>query len=195
MKITPIFTKNRESRLWAVCIKKGGKKGKCTDVFTELINQFTNTEYLLNFFIPHKEELDRPFWKGIGVDGAVEKVRQEITHLAKELYSIDNNLPGYENSSLSDVFIALHSNIYSLNFNNERFRKAKPDFDKPMVRLYAIELEDGTFIITGGTIKLIIDMRGEMFDHEIKKLNKLRDFLKEEKINDLEGLKDLLNEE
>jgi hypothetical protein len=75
-----------------------------------------------------------------------------------------------------------------LNWNNEQHRKGKPDFSKPMIRLYAIELSDGTNVITGGAIKLTEKMIGDEFDIEMKNLNRVQVYLEREGINSKEGL-------
>lgn len=193
MKFRCIFTHNQNGKLWAVACKSSNSK-KGSDEFVELLNRLNDTEYLFQFFTSNNADLDDPFWNGLSVDEAIDKVLDEAYAIEKELYSIVNRLPGYEYCSLNDVFLPLHQNIYSLNFKNERYRKAKPDFDKPMIRIYAVELEDGTLIITGGAIKLTRDMPEEEFKEVFGNLNKVRDFLREEKIIDLDGLKELTNE-
>lgn len=191
MKIRSIFTKKGDGRLWGVGCPSSKKEAKQSDVFTELMNQFNDTQHLASFFNSHLNELNNPFWRSITVDQAIDKVIEEINNLEVELYSIELKLPDYENRSLSDVFLPLHDNVYSISFSKESYRKAKPDFIMPMVRIYALELEDGTMIITGGAIKLTKDMPGDIFDSEKSKLDKLRDFLKAENIIDIEGLKEL----
>ncbi|MCF1715149.1 hypothetical protein L0U88_10985 [Flavihumibacter sp. RY-1] len=190
MKISCIFRKKDREFLWAINEKKGKKD---IDVFSKLLEDFTNTEYLYEFFKKNQDLLNTPFWEGITIDKAIEKVLDEIYSIELELYSIVNQLPGYQHSSLSDVFVPLHENIYSLNFTNENFRKGKANVLKPMIRLYAIELEDGIFIITGGAIKLSQKMDGPNFEYEINKLNSLKKFLKQENIIDKDSLIDYLN--
>ena len=189
MKIRRIFGNRKDGRLWAVCYPGDVKGEKNIDIFQKLITLWNDTQYLTHFFLGHNNELSTSFWGYMSIDNAVDKVLDEIGDLENELYSIENKLQGFENIALSDIFKPLHTNIYSLNFSNERFRKAKPNFNKPMLRIYAIELEDQSLVITSGAIKLLKDMKGDIFEDEKYKLNKVRDFLKSEGISDAEGLK------
>ena len=57
-----------------------------------------------------------------------------------------------------------------------------------MLRFYAIELEDSTYIITGGAIKLTGRMDGAYFDKQFANLNRVQAFLKAEQIHTKLGL-------
>lgn len=188
MEFHPIFTVKEECNLWAVCYLAYENNAESNDVFNELFNLWNNTEYLQNFFIEHKNELFTPFWNGMTIDNAVDQVMDEAENFEDELRAIETKEPGYENKSLNQVFEHLHDNIYSLNWSNENHRKARPNLQTPMLRLYAIELEDGTFVVTGGAIKLTQKMTGERFDTELKNLNIVEEYLKKEGIINKEGL-------
>ena len=58
------------------------------------------------------------------------------------------------------------------------------------MRLYAIELDDGTNLVTGGTIKLYKAMIGPEFKVEFDNLKKVKAFLKAHGICDVQGLID-----
>lgn len=70
-------------------------------------------------------------------------------------------------------------------------RKGKPDFATPMLRLYAIKIDDGSIVITGGAIKLTKMMEGPMFDKEIQNLKIVQQYLESEGVSFSEGLNDL----
>ena len=57
-----------------------------------------------------------------------------------------------------------------------------------MIRIYAIELEDGTYVITGGAIKISEKMDRAHFEPEIKNIKRVQEFLKEQGITTKEGL-------
>lgn len=192
MEIRRIFTKKGEGRLWAVVCPSSKSEGKKSDVLTELFRQLTDTNYLLQFFTSNRKDLNAPIWNGISIDEAIDKVIEEVNHIEAELYAIELKTPGYENRSLSEIFLPLHeTHEFTINFRNDRYRKGKPDFHKPMVRIYAIELDDGTFVVSGGAIKLIKDMRNALLIKEKEKLDDLRDFLKKEDIYNFQGLTNL----
>lgn len=102
--------------------------------------------------------------------------------------AIETKLPGYENMSLHDVFEKLHDNIYSIKFDSETHMKAKLNLNKPFLRLYAILLEDGTYVITGGAIKLTKKMAGNEFDSEFINLKRVQEYFKRTGIINRQGL-------
>ncbi|MGN6436024.1 MAG: hypothetical protein ACTHMM_05805 [Agriterribacter sp.] len=72
-----------------------------------------------------------------------------------------------------------------------RQRKGKPDFSIPMLRLYALKLDDGSIVVTGGAIKLTKIMEGTMFEVEKRNLKLVQQFLQSEGIFTSEGLNEL----
>jgi len=57
-----------------------------------------------------------------------------------------------------------------------------------MLRIYAIELDDGTMVITGGVIKLTLKMEGVYMENALRKLSRVRDYLRSHQITSREGL-------
>jgi hypothetical protein len=63
------------------------------------------------------------------------------------------------------------------------------------LRIYAIRLSEGTYIITGGTIKLTATMQERPHSNlELQKIEKVRNFLLNEGIIDNEGFIDYISE-
>lgn len=182
MDFVSIFT-DGDKNLWAVIYESND-----SDIFRFLFDKWNDTEYLLNFFRENKEELEDPFWEGITINQAVDRILDEAYEFENQLWSIETKQLGFEKDSLQNVFVALHSNIYSLNWKNERDRKARLRFSKSMLRIYAIELDDFCLIVTGGTIKLTKKMEGERFEAEFRKLESVKSFLRAEGISDKDGL-------
>lgn len=187
MEFVSIFTYGRGD-LWAVCYPENKKNGKAIDVFWKTFEDWNDTEYLEDFFFEHEADLADPFWDGISIDEAVDKILDERSHFGNELLSIEQKRPGYEKCSLNNIFNPLHENIYALTWKGENFRKAKPAFDKPMLRIYAIQLEDGVYIITGGAIKVTKKMIGAHFDKEFANLRRVQEYLNREGICNITGL-------
>ncbi len=188
MEFQSIFRVENDANLWAVCYPEHKLEGEERDVFSTVFDLLNNDEYLQNFFIENESDLLDPFWESISIDEAMDKVKDERDHLENELYCIEHRSPGYENATLQDVFEPLHHNSTSIRFNKDHERKGKPDFSKPMIRIYGIELEDATIIVSGIIIKLTKTMAGTMFDHERANLEKLRNYLNQEGITTKEGL-------
>ncbi len=61
---------------------------------------------------------------------------------------------------MKTLFERYHEQEFSIRKRGENFRKARPNFRNPMLRLYAVELEDG-YVITGGCIKLTAQLNEE----------------------------------
>lgn len=62
------------------------------------------------------------------------------------------------------------------------------------LRIYAIKLEQGVYIITGGAIKLTLRMdEREHTRRELEKMEKVRQYLLEENIVDEDGFLDLVS--
>ncbi len=62
------------------------------------------------------------------------------------------------------------------------------------LRIYAIKLEPGVYIVTGGAIKLTATMQERQHTlDELKKMNLVRSYLLSENIFDAEGLADYLD--
>jgi len=99
---------------------------------------------------------------------------------------------GNNEFALDEVFEDLHKGEYALRAKNKNLKKSKPNFENSVLRLYAIRLEDGCYIITGGGIKFTKSMKDADLDGENNKLYKLQTFLKEQGITDKQGLIDLM---
>ena len=105
--------------------------------------------------------------------------------------AFEYNEPGYENKSVSEIFEVLHKVEFLIKpaiAKEKHFKKARPDFEKPMLRIYGLQLDDGVIIITGGGIKLTDDMDRDHLQEELDKLRKVDRFLKDLSITTKEGL-------
>jgi len=180
MDFLPIFTEPEECDIWAVRFD-----GNDEDVFTMRFNEWYNTEFLVDFFEKNKNLLANEFWNGLSIDQAIEMVEQEASDFDQELCNVDISKSGKR--SLKQIFKPLHDNKFVYTWKNEQHRKGKPDYSKfptPFLRIYAIELEDGTLVVTGGAIKLT----DVMDEHEKKVLSQVQEYLKQEGIVDRLGL-------
>jgi DNA-directed RNA polymerase delta subunit len=184
MKFISIFTNKLESNLWAV--KYQGMRKNVYSMLMEDI--WNNVVYLTDFIEENIEHLEHPFWEGLTIDQAIEQISEEKFSLDYELYAIETQKAGYESYTMQDIFKKLHRNIYSINTDKESHRKGKADNKKPILRLYGIELEDGTIIITGGTIKLRKEMIGDNFDEEMNNLERVQEYLETACIINRQGL-------
>jgi hypothetical protein len=186
MKFLPIFVEEN-SELWSVCYPEDGRK----DAFRLFINQVSDLQFLTSFFESNKHLLETPFWRNISVLDASLKVLDEALELERELKCLQIKGSDCSDFSIREVFEPLDKDSHFLQSRNRGFRKAKPNpafFTTPMLRIYAIGLEDGTIIITGGAIKLTLRMEGEHFERVLRKLRMVKDYIQSYKIVSREGL-------
>ena len=204
MKILPIFdsqTDNSHNILWTVCFPEDVDLDEDIkqeiDVFAKLMDQWADTFYLQNFFIENQPDLsDNPFWKGISIDKAIDKVIDEALDFQEELLKIEQEPETDKAKHINQIFENLHTTEFIFRKNKDQsFKKGKPDYVKPMLRLYGILLEDNTIVITGGAIKLTDKMDRPHLENELKNLERVKAFLKDENIIDRGGLLDLYDQQ
>lgn len=192
MKIIPTFDPKRnpeECTLWSVCYEEDRKDEYFLDIFTKLFQLWNDFNYLQAYFEKHRSDLEHPFWNNISLEDAIFVVLDQAADFQDELMAIEYKMKGYENLKIKDVFKTFHQNEFLIKPREKRetiFRKGKPYFNHPILRLYGIELEDGSIVITGGGIKLTRQLEPSIRETELKRLRKVQDFLKSEHINSKE---------
>jgi hypothetical protein len=184
MEFQRIFT---TGHLHSVCYPEHIENGRQVSIFDKILEQWRDTAYLRKFFIDNRHDLESDFWDGITVDEAIDQVLDEVEDFEDELWAVDTKQPGYEDRSLTAIFEPLHKGEYALRPKNFAQRKGKPDAPKPMLRLYGVELADGSIVITGGGIKLTEKMDKHLIN-ELNNLRRVQEFLKSEQIVCKEGL-------
>lgn len=151
-----------------------------SDVFTQCFENWQDTLFLYEFFKQHKEALD---FYGLGVKEAAKKVLSESRQFYQNI--LDLSEANTENATLdNDIFKPLHKN---------------DDFDLPLIatkaygprkpnsflRLYAIRISDGTYIIVGGLIKTTQRLQeSEEGNKILGELRKMEEFLRNKGMED-----------
>lgn len=159
--------------------------------FDKIFDNWTDLEYLHNFFSIHQKDLNRPIWEGISIEQAVLETRKEAIRFREYLRKISKKPTNERISSLIKLFKPLINNQIVVSFLEKK--KAYGNRDKSWLRIYALKAGDDTYIITGGTIKLTHRMNErEHTRNELKKLEKCKQFIIDEGIVDDEGLIELL---
>lgn len=189
MKFYPIFTKPNNCDLWSVCYPEDELDGESRDIYSILMDEkWTDVKYLYDCINLNKELFGDSYWEGKSIVEIIDSIQAEIACFDQELYNADMLNTSKDQRTLDKIFIKLHENIYSIRTSNESHRKARPNVDKSIIRLYGIELADKTIIITGGTLKFRKKMIGTNFEVEFKNLNRVQSFLRREGIIDKQGL-------
>lgn len=170
--------------LWAV-----KEEGKDADALTLLFRDWTNGEYLFDFFTENFEDLKSSFH--------IERIDQAISDTfedAEALQELVLDFPYTE--QLDALFKPL--DITDTRFNELSREKAR-NWDRIRhacwLRIYAIRLEPNVYVVTGGAIKLTRTMQErEHTAIQLYKLNRCKEFLKSQGVFDQDSFVELTNE-
>lgn len=185
MKIVPIFVDesgNTADGLYA--IKYDGEKRNEYDNFIELGEDVPK---LFSFFKENLDDLNAPFYNGISVHNAVMQTIDEVRGIESELLAVTET---GNTQKLQILFKELNNDdgkIFPLQKSKSKAKLKK--VKHPWVRIYAIRIDENTFIITGSTIKLTKRMGDrEHTRKELEKFEKVLNFLKDNEISSTDDI-------
>jgi hypothetical protein len=163
--------------------------------FRRLINQWTDREYLADYFIRHQEKLQSRFWNeiingdpavNVEITKAINWTIEEASEFEEEILKLASGTE--KGKTLDDIFKPLHKEIRKESDNAEF--KAYGIYENSWLRFYAIRYSENLYFISGGGIKLSKKMQeSEDLDLELIKLQKVYNYL----FNDPEIDPDLLD--
>lgn len=154
------------------------------DEFETLMTNWSDTEFLYTFFDKHQKDLFSGFFDAFDtIDKAVLFTIKEIDDLNARLLECEHD-PSVD---LDIIFKPLHKSSTSIIREPSKAYGLSP---KSWIRIYAIRVESGHYIISGGAIKLTRTMQ-EMAEgsEELIKLKALEDYLKKNGIEEAYDLK------
>jgi ribosomal protein L17 len=184
MKLVPIFDDD-----YCILSTKGDHE-KYSE-FDKIFRNWTDIEYLDNFFSTHEKDLKRTIWENISIEQAIIETRNEAIKFRKYLKKLIKKLPDERIPLLLRLFKSLSNDVVT----NHLFEKKKAyvNRNKTWLRIYALKAGEDMYIITGGAIKLTATMEErEHTQAELRKLNTCRQFLISEGIVDDDGVIELL---
>lgn len=173
-----------DDRLWAT------RYDGCVDnVLDILFDQWNNVVWLRDFFKANIEDLIS-YFKITSVNDAIydtiedsERLQCLIMDISPEA-DLDKLFRPLENSRFSDMLLS-----------KEKARLKDTVRHTSWLRIYAIKLEPGIYVITGGAIKLTRTMQErEHTLHELVKMEEVRTFLLEHGIVDKDAFVDYMKE-
>jgi hypothetical protein len=155
--------------------------GKNKTEYDRLLEFWTNQSKIFKFLDDNKTYLD----KNKGIEEYMKGINESALHIDKTIKKIIS-----ENRPLKEFFEPLET-ADSKIVNLSR-RKGK----RFILRLYAIRIDDDCYAITGGAIK-VTDLMDKHPDtlKELNKLNKIKNYLKEQGVLDFDGFYELINEQ
>ncbi|MCH5223024.1 MAG: hypothetical protein J1E82_03210 [Muribaculaceae bacterium] len=171
--------------LWAV-----KETDKATDELTQLFRDWTNGEYLFDFFMENMEDL-KEYFHIERIDEAVNDTFED----ADVLQELVLEFPYTEN--LDELFTPLAmSDTVNRELSREKARNWERNRHASWLRIYAIRLEPNVYVVTGGAIKLTPTMQDR--EHtmiQLEKLNRLKNYLKANGVFDRDSFVELTNED
>lgn len=178
------FVNINSERLWSVIYN-----GDDVDILTKVFRDWMDLDFLESFFIDNAADL-ASYFKITNIDQAIydtlddaHKLRCLILDISPDA-NLDLLFKHLENSRVSEMLLG-----------KEKAR-GKWNRHESWLRIYALKFEQNVYLITGGAIKLTRTMEErEHTLNELKKMEQVRDFLIEQGAVDLEGLKDISENE
>jgi hypothetical protein len=141
-----------------------------------------DTDYLYRFFQDQKSEIQSGIYKGISVEQAVKATRKEAKFLQQTMLSLARNGTSGRQQVLQNIFQPLNNNEYTLKPLQKS--KARGNREKRWLRIYAIRFAANCFVVTGGAIKLTLNMEALYLQEELQKLERVRQFLVDNDLRD-----------
>ena len=145
-------------------------------------------EWLREFFIENRNDLES-YFKITDLNEAISDTIEDADKLQCLILDLTPE------ADLERIFRPLDNRqTVALMLDKENARLKNRPAHVSWLRLYAIRLEEGSFIITGGAIKLTETMpeRTHTFQ-ELAKMEKVRNFLLDENIVDRDSFEDYQN--
>lgn len=171
-------------KLWAVCFD-----GETENELSKVFAKWNDVDWLSAFFEQNIADLSS-YFKITDITKAVMDTIDDSHKLECVLLDLSPD------ADLSMLFRPLNNNEASDVLLQKEKARLKYRFKHPSwLRLYAIKLTTGIYIITGGAIKLTATMQEREHTRiELAKLEKVRRYLIDADITDEEGFAEYLNE-
>lgn len=154
-----------------------------------LFSQWNDPEWLVDFFLENMSDLES-YFKITDINQAIYDTIDDSMRMQCLILDISPD------ADLDRIFRPLHNSRTSkVLLGREKARIKERPQHASWLRIYAIKLEPGCYIITGGAIKLTRTMQER--EHTLAELNKMelvRNFLLNGGAIDAEGFVDYLSE-
>ena len=172
-----------DGRLWSVRYEEESDNA----LFT-VFSQWNDVEWLREFFYKNKDDLTR-YFKVTDVNEAIYDTIEESDILQCMILDLSPD------ADLEQLFRPLNNNqTAAMLLDKEKAKLKTRGRHSSWLRLYAIRLEKGVFIITGGAIKLTASMAERSHTlQELIQMEKVRNFLLAEGIVDKQSFSDYQN--
>lgn len=161
--------------------------GATDNILDILFDQWSDVLWLRDFFRENLSDLKQYF--------AIESVNDAIRDTIEDNEILQRTVLSLNvDTDLNGVFRPLDNMSTGIDvLDKEKARPRSSSRHRSWLRLYAIKLEDGKFLITGGAIKLTYKMEERPHTaEELRKLEQVRNFLLDEHIYDAISFNDYI---
>ncbi len=171
--------------LWAVKYPE-----KDADELTLLFRNWSNFNYLLDFFLNNLEDLQKFFH--------IQRIREAIQDTLDDANVLEKLILDFPYTEhLDGLFHPLSlTDSRATELTREKARHWGRERHTSWLRVYAIRLEKDVFIVTGGAIKLTPAMQDRPHtQEELDKMNRCLYYLKNNGVFDQDSFIDYVNDE
>lgn len=167
-------------RLWAVVYD-----GDVKNILTKTFENWLDPDYLEDFFRKNIKDLET-YFHITNLDVAIYDTIADAASLSCLMLDIRPD------ADLDHLFRPLeNARIHEMHLSREKAKGKRSATHSSWLRIYAIRLEQGTYLVTGGAIKLTHLMADrEHTLNELKKMEMVRNYLLAGGIFDTEGIKE-----
>lgn len=173
-----------DGRLWSIKYDESR-----INALETLFEQWGNPLWLKEFFEQNMTDLTS-YFKITNLNQAIYDTMADNEQLQCLILDISPD------ADLDTLFRPLENNrIQEMTLGKEKARIKNRPSHASWLRIYAIKLEPGVYIVTGGAIKLTATMQERAHTlEELSKMERVRSFLLNNSIYDAEGLADYLDQ-
>ena len=152
--------------------------GDSDNILEILFDQWSDVIWLRMFFREHSSDLRRYF--------AIDNINEAIQDTLDDNEILQRTILSLNVDNLNAVFRPLDNMSTGMNIlDKEKTRPKSSSRHVSWLRLYAIKLDDGKFLITGGAIKLTHRMEDRKHTaEELQRLDQVRNILMAESVYD-----------
>ena len=175
----------QNGKLWSVVYE-----GSTVDILTQKLSDWINIDYLTTFFADNCQDL-AAYFKITDLDNAIYDTVADAVALSCLILDINPN------ENLDELFRPLEpGRMAEMILSREKAKGKRVSGHASWLRIYAIKLENGIYLVTGGAIKLTPKMQDR--EHTLKELSKMemvRKHLIDHGVIDGDGLLDYNKEQ
>jgi hypothetical protein len=167
-------------KLWAVVYE-----GDSVDILSKSFSRWLNQDFLRLFFTENLSDLEK-YFRITNIDSAIYDTILDAASLSCLILDINPE------ANLDELFRPLENyRMAEMLLSKEKAKGKRVSGHASWLRIYAIKLGDGVYLVTGGAIKLTHLMQERRHTIiELERMEMVRNYLLDNGIIDSEGLKD-----